>query len=351
MAKPVATLHHASRTGRGESVAAIERRSGLSYREFEREYLRPRRPVIITDALEPCAARSRWTPQYFRERFGDRAVHTDSGEMTVADLIDRVLDPAAAPPFLRERPIPWLLPELLADLAPFPVYGRPNWLEYPFAPWPFLPSGFAGWPTRLAQTDLNLTGANVRFPVLHLDRFHCHALILQWYGRKEFFTFAPGETDKLYPNADGDVSAIDDVEHPDLERFPLFAQAKMLRFTLAPGEMLFNPTGWWHSTRTLDVSIATVVSFGNASNWAAMVRRMWPRGWKGRLAFAPYALYLRLLAWRMARHRFADPASIETARAAERHYLRCIDALGPGRSAAHWGSKPASPAAAAGESS
>lgn len=323
-------------------MESIERRSKLSYAEFERDYLKPRRPVIITDALDTCTARTRWTPEYFRNCFGDRVVNTDSGEMTVAELIDRVVDPVGPPPFLRERPIPWLLPELLEDLAPFPIYGRANWLEYPFAPWPYLPSGFAGWPTRLAQTDINLTGANVRFPVLHLDRFHCHALILQWCGRKEFFAFAPAETDKLYPSADGDASAITDVEHPDLERYPLFAEARMLRFTLAPGEVLFNPTGWWHTTRTLDVSIATVVSFGNASNWADMVRHMWPRSWKGRLAFAPYALYLRLLGWlRLPHWEFPDPADATTARAAEHHYQRCISSLRVGRTGAQWTAKRA----------
>ncbi|MBS0557525.1 MAG: cupin-like domain-containing protein [Proteobacteria bacterium] len=329
-------------------MLAIERRSGLSYAEFEREYLKPRKPVILCGALDACAARTRWTPAWFRERFGERIVNTDSGEMSVAALIDKVLEPQGAPPFLRERPIPWLLPELLEDLAPFPIYGRPNWLEYPFAAWPWLPSGFAGWPTRLAQTDINLTGANVRFPILHLDRFHCHALILQWHGRKEFFAFAPEDTDKLYPDASGDVSAITDPEHPDLERFPRFAEARMLRFTLMPGEILFNPTGWWHTTRTLDVSIATVVSFGNASNWARMVRRMWPTSWKGRLAFAPYALYLRLLGWlRLPRYRFADPALRETAQAAERHYRRCIEAVGGTRTGAQWASKPASAVVAA----
>jgi hypothetical protein len=325
-------------------MQAIERRSALSYGEFEREYLKPRRPVIITDALDACVARTRWTPEYFREWFGDRVVQTDSGEMSVATLIERVLDSSAAPPFLRERPIPWLLPELLEDLAPFPIYGQPNWLEYPFAPWPLLPSGFAGWPTRLAQTDMNLTGANVRFPLLHLDRFHCHALILQWCGRKEFFAFAPEETDKLYPDESGDVSAISDPEHPDLERFPRFAEAKMLRFTLMPGEVLFNPTGWWHTTRTHDVSIATVVSFGNASNWSQMIGQMWPRSWKGRLAFAPYAAYLRLLGWlRLPGYAFADPARIETAQAAERHYRRCIQAVGAGRSGAQWASTKSVP--------
>lgn len=38
---------------------------------------------------------------------------------------------------------------------------------------------------------------------------------------------------------------------------------------LRPGETIFNPAGWWHATRMLTPSIATVISTVNASNWEA----------------------------------------------------------------------------------
>lgn len=154
------------------NLTTIERRSGLTYQEFRREYLVPRKPVILTDALEQCAALKRWTPEYFKAYFGNRTVHTDAGTMSLGAMIDCILDPANRPPFLRERPLPWFLPELLPDLAPYPMAATPNWLEYPFARWPDpTRRGFAAMLIRLAQTDINVTGANVRFPYLHLDRF------------------------------------------------------------------------------------------------------------------------------------------------------------------------------------
>lgn len=249
--------------------------------------------MILTDALEQCAARTRWTPEYFKERFGRRTVHTDTGTMSLEAMIDCILDPSKTTPFLRERPLPWLFPEILPDLAPYPLAATPNWLEYPFARWPDpIRRGFAAMLIRLAQTDINLTGANVRFPYLHLDRFRCHATIMQWYGRKEFFVFAPSDTENIYPKDGEDVSQIEDVEHVDLKRFPKFSNANMIRFTLNPGETLFVPSGWWHTTRTLDVSIATVISFANASNWNYLVRHMFPQGWKSKVVFTPYAASL-----------------------------------------------------------
>lgn len=309
-------------------AGTIERRSGLSYAQFKRDYLDPRRPVILTDALKDCPAKARWTPDYFRERFGDRVVQTDSGPMPLTALVTQMTDPDAPTPFLRERPLPWLLPEALADLSPLPMAARPNWLAYPFARWPDLTRrGFGAMLTRLAQIDINVTGANVRFPYLHLDRFRCHALIMQWYGRKDFFVFAPSDRENIYPEKHEDISQIEDVEHVDLTRFPKFARAKMIRFTLNPGEALFNPSGWWHTTRTLDPSIATVISFANGSNWTYLVRNMYPAGWKRKLAFTPYALYLLALgAFRLPFWTPPDSTCPNVAADSLRQFERCSGA-------------------------
>ena len=55
----------------------IDRRRGLSHRDFVREYLRPQRPVILTDAIDHWPALGHWTPQYFRTAFGQRPVTVD----------------------------------------------------------------------------------------------------------------------------------------------------------------------------------------------------------------------------------------------------------------------------------
>jgi histone arginine demethylase JMJD6 len=304
----------------------IERRSGVTYDTFVREHLLPRRPVILTDAMDDCPAREKWTPDYLRRRVGHRLVPTDAGPMRMADVIDGIKQPRGTqrPPFLRERPVPWILPELLPDLRPFPVYAGPNWFEYPFAQAadPFR-CGFGGMLLRLAQTDMNITGPGVAFPYLHLDRFRCHAMILQWHGRKEFFVFAPDQTARLYPDESGALSLVNDVEKPDLERFPQFADIEMHRAVLNPGESLFNPTGWWHTTRTQDPSIATVISFANASNWDECVRAMVPQRASGRARFSLFHAYLKHLGRHvLPTHTFADPSRPDTARRQYEHFLR-----------------------------
>jgi lysine-specific demethylase 8 len=47
-----------------------------------------------------------------------------------------------------------------------------------------------------------------------------------------------------------------DVERPDLERFPLFAQAQGEELVLEAGEMLYLPPHYWHFVRSLSVSFS-----------------------------------------------------------------------------------------------
>jgi Cupin-like domain len=50
-----------------------------------------------------------------------------------------------------------------------------------------------------------------------------------------------------------------DIDAPDLEQFPQFADLKHWDCILEPGDMLFIPTEWWHYVKSLTVSFS--VSF------------------------------------------------------------------------------------------
>ena len=83
----------------------------------------------------------------------------------------------------------------------------------------------------------------------------------QVVGLKYVRLYAPSETPKLYVRrcadgglcAQGNVSEVD-VEAPDLERHPLFADAAYEEVVLRPGEMLFIPARTWHYVRGLSTS-------------------------------------------------------------------------------------------------
>lgn len=248
------------------SVPRITYRDLPSYEAFAHEFLFPHKPVIITGALSSWKALSTWTPAYFAQRFSGRRLSIDGREYTVADFIERVESSSAESPapYLRNVVLSQLFPELVQDISPLPQYVFPNWLE--------------GRAARLLESrvhsgspELYIGGRGGKFPFLHFDLYYTHAFLMQIYGVKEYTAFSEDQTPFLYVKpTQNNASAIPDIEHPDLERYPLFAQATPLRFLLRPGEMLFVPGGLWHTARMLTPSITISVNRANSSNWARL---------------------------------------------------------------------------------
>jgi len=115
-------------------------------------------------------------------------------------------------------------------------------------------------------------GRRAGFHVLHYDKDHLHAFISQLFGEKEFFVFAPDQAPELYPKESTPNQSPVDIFDPDLDRHPDFARAEMITVTLRPGETVFMPPGWWHTTRMQGPSISVTWNAVNASNWDDFAR-------------------------------------------------------------------------------
>jgi histone arginine demethylase JMJD6 len=241
----------------------IDRRVGLSRDQFESEYLNPLRPVILTDAISHWRALGKWTPQFFKEKYGDLQVEAEGETMALRDLIDRIEvstsdNPA---PYLRNQLLAKWPSELTDDVTPMPECTQPNWLESRFFP----------SRHRLSSVEAYIGGEGAQFPTLHYDNWHTHAFLMQLYGDKEYLAFSPKQTAYMYPR-DGlerNKSQIDDVLAPDPAKFPLFDQAEGARFELHAGETLFVPAGWWHTVRILNPSVTVSVNGLNRANSGA----------------------------------------------------------------------------------
>jgi histone arginine demethylase JMJD6 len=247
-------------------IQNIERRNNLSYDEFARKYLKPLRPVILTDAIRDWKAMSRWTPEFFKSNYGSMVVTVEDRQYKMADFIDLVLksNEQAPAPYLRNECISELFPELFADLKPEPPYFFPNWLMDRF-----YPEKMNRTLHRLSAHEIYIGGEGTKFPSLHFDGFHTHAFINHIYGRKEFIAYSPNQSGYMYPKTSlPNVSRLNDVEHPDLSKYPLFSQAVPIKFYLEPGETLFVPSGWWHTARILSPAISVSVNVANSSNWS-----------------------------------------------------------------------------------
>lgn len=243
-----------------------DRRTGLSLDEFITCYRDPRRPVILTDAAVAWPLYRHGTPDYFREHYGQRRVRVRGREYVLAELID-LLQASTL-----ERPGPYPckfevtrdFPELLAEVSPRPRYSLPDRQRDPLLPQRIF--------SHVNNLEIFFGGPGGEFPYLHYDVMRLHAWITQLHGDKEFTLYAPGQEHLLYVNPEVPwQSSIKDHHHPDYARYPLFRQAKSEKVVVHAGETLFLPCGWWHTARSLGVTISIAFDQLGADNWSAFI--------------------------------------------------------------------------------
>jgi len=234
----------------------VEKRSGVSRDEFIERYAIGARPVVLTDLARDWPAMQRWSPQYLKQRFGHLEVQIQAERnadpkfeqnklehqrtMRIGDFVDQVLGGGITNDYyltanneILRRPE---FAPLLQDIGSMPVFCRGDEVARSFNFW----FGPAGTNTPLHHDTLML---------LHT----------QVVGRKRWRFISPLQTPRLY-NYFGVFSPID-IDHPDLARYPLFKDVRVLEVIVEPGETVFLPLAWWHQVTGLDISLS--VSYTN----------------------------------------------------------------------------------------
>ncbi|MDN5863896.1 MAG: cupin-like domain-containing protein [Gammaproteobacteria bacterium] len=258
-----AVIEPLAKTGvAGHSVPEVERRSALGAREFVAKYLRPRRPVILTDAAAAWPAYNRLTPDHFRRHHGEKRITIEGREWRLDELID-TLEAST-----QDQPGPYPckfavvqdFPELLPEVSPRIAYSLPDRQNSALLP----DQVFSG----VNNLEIFFGGPGGRFPYLHYDVLHLHAWITQLHGRKAFTLFPPDQKRLLYINPDMPwQSSIENHQQPDYRRYPLFKQAASRSVVIEPGETLFLPCGWWHTARSLEMTISIAFDQLESGNW------------------------------------------------------------------------------------
>lgn len=305
----------------GSASAQIEYEEDSTYEAFARDHLYPSRPVVIRNVVSKWNAVKRWSPEFFKRQFGDMTFTINDSEygqpgydpsrtttFSMAEYIDRVLEstPANPAPYFRNRDLFRLFPSLRPDVEPLPDYLLPNWLGDRY-----LVKRVGEVLNRGAVIELYIGGAGGAFPVLHYDGAGTHAFLMQIYGRKKYYVYPPDQEPYLYPSPEKpNLSLLNDVESPDLERFPLFVKARPITFILEPGELLFVPSHWWHTVKMLTPSITVSANVLNESNWHELVKFVAVRQSNPALSLAS-RIYLGAAgarrAWRDREWRKRDP--------------------------------------------
>jgi hypothetical protein len=234
----------------------VEKRSRVSRDEFIERYAIGSRPLVLTDITRDWPAMQRWSPKYLKEKFGHLEVEIQAERnadpkfeqnklehrrmVRVGDFVDQVLGGGKTNDYyltanneILRRPE---FAPLLQDIGSLPDFCRREDLGRSINFW-FGPSG-------------------TNTPLHHDTLMLLHTQVV---GRKRWRFISPLETPRLY-NYFGVFSPID-IDHPDLARYPLFREVKVLDVVVEPGETIFLPLAWWHQVSGLDVSLS--VSYTN----------------------------------------------------------------------------------------
>ena len=229
-------------------VTQVDRRDQLSVREFRREYLYPGRPVVITNAIEDWKARSLWTLDYFRSRYADTSIPLSKYEG--AHYRVEAVETASLGSFIGSIEH--------NDFTTYPYYIRDDWRifvthkelmgDYQ------IPKYFFDWyvfvpPFMKLIYPRIFIGPKGAITPLHLDIWETHAWLAQLVGRKRWLLFPPDQRPLLY---DYQVRPF----QPDLEKFPLYRNARPFECIIGPGDLIFVPSGWAHEVISLDATIS-----------------------------------------------------------------------------------------------
>ncbi|MCX3265770.1 cupin-like domain-containing protein [Pedobacter agri] len=231
----------------------------ISKVDFEKNYLNPRKPLVIKNMAKEWPAYEKWSMDYMKKVVGEKIIplydsskadpskpiNAAAAEMTFTEYID-------------------LIKETPTDLRIFlfdPIKFAPNLLDDYIAPKKLMGGFLDRYPNMFFGGKGSITFLHYDIDLAHI--FHTH-----FNGRKHVILFDYKWKERLYQIPYATYALEDyDVENPDFEKFPALKGVKGVEAFLEHGDTLFMPTGYWHWMKYLDGSFSISL-------------RAWDNSWK-----------------------------------------------------------------------
>lgn len=235
----------------------------LSVEKFQQNYFGKAKPVIITGMAKewPCL---NWTIDNLMNRVGDNEVlirgktnledyklgksyviRRDKFRNYCQDLLKE--NARARSSYLAVASLHQAFPQLLEDL-PMPEYLTEN--------------------GKLHLGPYMWVALRNHYEFCHYDPDDNFLLMIQ--GRKQIRLFGLDCLSSMYPNPVGSqgktIQSQVNLDHPDMTKYPLFANVNCQHTILYPGEVLFIPAFYWHQVTALDTGISCNMFYGDAGD-------------------------------------------------------------------------------------
>jgi histone arginine demethylase JMJD6 len=247
----------------------IEKLDSISYEHFIENYLKPGIPVVFRNATANWKSKQTFTPDFFKEHFGQRTTTYKGTVYSMSEILDITKrgTPANPAPYPILFEIPVQLPELLPMMEPIHLgYAFPNWFRSKL-----LPYGKLG-----NSIHLFIGGAGNQYS-LHKDSYHTNAWITQLHGNKKFVVFPREQEELMYAEDSGFISPIN-ITKPDYDKYPKYRNATPISVVVEPGETIFIPNGIWHTTVASEHNISLIFDQLNSHNFKAWKKDIFDYG-------------------------------------------------------------------------
>jgi histone arginine demethylase JMJD6 len=232
----------------------IDRICNPSKTEFVEQYGLPGKPTVILDAMRNWKAMWRWTADFFKTQHGP-----------VKIMANRTYDPEDSLTFSVAEYMDYL--ESANEKDPYYMRGVPIDVRFPGISEDYeVPEYFKSWHHRLPlevrpKWTFFYIGPTNSSSRMHIEPVMSNSWNAVISGRKVWVLYGPGQEDFLYS---GEVDAF----CPELDKHPLFINAKPLVHIQNPGEIIFIPSGWWHQVINEEPCISIAEYFINECNVA-----------------------------------------------------------------------------------
>lgn len=225
-----------------EALAAapiLETRSGLSKEEFEQEYRKQLRPIVLEGFVAEWPSVRTWSFGHLAETCGDVQVTVDSYNTSAArkvpfaefvELLKANEGNTGSPLYLQEWYYQTSVPQLAADMP-----------ELDIAQYDFRRNLYGEKASTNHQLWLGQKGGITR---LHQDSYMVDVMHAQIVGTKRWYIMGPKAELRLDANGE-----------PDFETLVSSPGTQLHQFDLKPGDVLYLPANWFHRIELLSNSI------------------------------------------------------------------------------------------------
>lgn len=237
-----------------EDLSSLETVGKITKEKFNQQFGFASKPVVLNELSRDWPALSKWTEDYFVEKFhfeevtGERQVNNKSEyrKFTLDTYFKYAKGPIVGEPFYLNNSKFHLGTSMTNDYK-VPEYFRCWYNEIPAE-------------HRKHHLSWIYIGAKRTFSNLHLDIWNTSAWNCLIKGRKLWLFYMPEDEKYLYS---GKVNPF----HPDNAKFPKFKRARPIYCIQKPGDVVFTPSSWWHAVFNLENTISITENFINETNY------------------------------------------------------------------------------------